>query len=192
MPPYNEHMDVDLRFNEAKTTQAAALLLRLRGGRMHYLKLLKLLYLADRAALLRWGFPITYDRYVSMNNGPVPSRTYGLIVDEGGNEYWRRYISAPMGDYEVEAISEAPQGLLSRAEENLLADIFSLHGRKDRWSLVDETHKLPEWRHPKGSSEPIEIGAILAGGGENAEKIESVLRELRAWDRENRALDRPC
>lgn len=29
---------------------------------MHYLKLLKLLYLADRRALLRWGIPVTWDR----------------------------------------------------------------------------------------------------------------------------------
>ena len=37
-----------MRFNEVKATQAAARLLRNRGGRMKYLKLIKLLYLADR------------------------------------------------------------------------------------------------------------------------------------------------
>ena len=38
-------------FNERKATEAAAHLLALRGGQMHYLKLLKLLYIADREAL---------------------------------------------------------------------------------------------------------------------------------------------
>ena len=68
-----------LRFNEAKATQAAACLLKLRGGQMSYLKLVKLLYLADREALLRWDRPITTDRYVSMDNGPVLSRVLNLI-----------------------------------------------------------------------------------------------------------------
>ena len=32
---------------------------------MSYMKLIKLLYLADREALARWGRPITTDQYVS-------------------------------------------------------------------------------------------------------------------------------
>ena len=39
-----------LQFDEAKATQAAAFFLQLRGGQMHYIKLIKLLYLADREA----------------------------------------------------------------------------------------------------------------------------------------------
>ena len=35
----------EMRFNEVKATQAAARLLRNRGGRMSYMKLIKLLYL---------------------------------------------------------------------------------------------------------------------------------------------------
>jgi hypothetical protein len=50
-----------LKFDERKATEATALLLSLRGGQMHYMKLIKLLYLADRRALLRWGIPITTD-----------------------------------------------------------------------------------------------------------------------------------
>src|SRR4051812_9596906 len=52
-----------ISFNEQKATQAAARLLELRGGRISYLKLIKLLYLADREALLQWGRPITTDSY---------------------------------------------------------------------------------------------------------------------------------
>ena len=59
------------RFNERRATEAAARFLKLRGGRMSYLKLIKLIYFLDREALLRWGRPVTGDRYVSMDNGPV-------------------------------------------------------------------------------------------------------------------------
>ena len=55
-----------LGFNEAKAREAAARLVELRSGKMSCMQLIKLLYLADREALLRWGRPITTDRYVSV------------------------------------------------------------------------------------------------------------------------------
>ncbi|HEV8430339.1 MAG TPA: Panacea domain-containing protein, partial [Pyrinomonadaceae bacterium] len=70
---------VKSKFDETKTAQLAGVLLQLRGGRMHYMKLIKLMYLVDRAALLRWGSPITFDNYVSMPHGPVLSSTLDLI-----------------------------------------------------------------------------------------------------------------
>lgn len=57
-------------FDEHKATQAAAYLLRRGGGRMRYMKLIKLLYLADRTALIETGSPITGDRFVAMKLVP--------------------------------------------------------------------------------------------------------------------------
>src|SRR5947209_20462172 len=96
-------MPIALRFDERRATEAAARFLKLRGGRMSYLKLIKLLYLLDREALLRWGRPVTTDRYVSMDNGPVVSRIYDLIREEpppGADPVWRHYIPAPL-EYEA-------------------------------------------------------------------------------------------
>ena len=50
-------MSAALPFNERKATQAAAHFLKLAGGKMDYRKLMLLLYLADRKALLTWGRP---------------------------------------------------------------------------------------------------------------------------------------
>src|SRR5580700_3266295 len=113
-----------LRFNEAKATQAAAFFLRLRGGQMHYIKLIKLLYLADREALIRWGIPFTTDRHVSMDNGPVTSRILKLITEDCPKPVWSKHISAPLGEYEVQLLEDAPTDLLSRAEEKLMTEIF--------------------------------------------------------------------
>ncbi|WP_419167442.1 hypothetical protein [Candidatus Palauibacter sp.] len=49
------------RYKQAKTTQLAGEFLRLAGGRMSYMKLIKLLYLVDRRSLLERGVPVTYD-----------------------------------------------------------------------------------------------------------------------------------
>ncbi|MCX6915882.1 MAG: Panacea domain-containing protein, partial [Verrucomicrobia bacterium] len=62
------------------------------------MKLIKLLYLADRTALLRWGRPITTDTYVSMDRGPVLSRVLDLATDEdlpGQTSIWAKHITEP-------------------------------------------------------------------------------------------------
>jgi uncharacterized phage-associated protein len=165
-------------FNERKATEAAAHLLHLRGGQMHYLKLLKLLYIADREALHRWGIPISYDNYISMDHGPVLSQTYNLIRD-GGSRLWSEHISAPFGDYEIRLIGEKPMvQKLSQAEENLLDEIFEQYGHANRWDLVDQTHKFAEWHDPHGSSIPIDLKEILRALGEQEEEIDAIVAEL--------------
>src|SRR3974390_3306168 len=136
-----------LRFNERRATEAAAHFLRLRGGRMSYLKLIKLLYLLDREALLRWGRPVTNDRYVSMDNGPVVSRIYDLIREDpapGTDPIWRHYISAPQG-YEVALLAKPETDELSRAEEALIDELFEGFGKLNRWELIRRSHELPAW-----------------------------------------------
>ena len=80
-------------FNERKAAQAAAWLLFRAGGTMPLLKLMKLLYLAERRSLELHAEPLIGDRLVSMQHGPVLSRTYnhmnGAVVSNGdGWECW--------------------------------------------------------------------------------------------------------
>ncbi len=170
------------RFREDKATQAAAVLLREQGGKMNYMKLLKLLYLADREALVRWGRPITYDAYVSMRNGPVLSRTYEMIsegVPPGRASLWRDCISQP-ADYSVSLIAECPTDQLSTAEEDLLAEVYREYGHLNRWQLVDLCHTLPEWTDPGDSAIPIDYEAILRAGGKSEAEAAEIVRELEA------------
>lgn len=155
---------------------------------MHYLKLIKLLYLADREALAAWGYSITTDRYVSMDHGPVTSRIYNLLVDEVDKPFWSQYISAP-SEYEVELLREAPSDLLSRAEERLIDKVFAEFGHMNRWALVDYVHTLPEWKNPHGSSIPIHVREILEAVGLGAAEVEAVLRELHAEGAAQTALE---
>lgn len=171
-----------LRFRQERATQAAARLLMLRGGRMSYMKLLKLLYLADRKALLEHGRPITFDRYVSMDRGPVLSQTYNLIVEEDDPEhptYWRQFISPPE-NWEVALRREAPSTELSPAQEQVLEEIFAQFGHMNRWELVRLTHTLGEWTDPHGSSITIEIDEILRAGGMSETDREGVEEQLAA------------
>ena len=95
-------------FNEEKAAQAAAYLIRLHGGRINLMALLKLLYLADRQSLLATGQTITGDQRVSMPHGPVLSRIYDSAKwpQEGReDESWCRYMSERQR-HEVELTTE--------------------------------------------------------------------------------------
>ena len=170
------------RFREDKATQAAARLLKLRGGTMSHLKLIKLLYLVERESLVRFGWPLSNDVYVSMPYGPVVSATLDRINEremyEGG--YWARHIT-PKRDHEVSLREPdvVPRDLLSRAEEDLIDEIYRRYGHLTRWQLVEMTHTLPEWRDPSGSSRPIDPADILRSEGFSDEDIEGMQSD---WD----------
>lgn len=169
------------RFRVEKATEAAARLLKKRGGNMSHLKLIKLLYLVDREAYVRWGRPVTYDSYVSMPHGPVLSFTLDMINEPEYNEgaYWHKYI-APKANNEVKLLEmEAiPNAHLSAAEEQLIDEIFQQYGRMSRWELRDLTHKLPEWENPEGSSRPIDPSDILRYSGYSDEQIREIANDL--------------
>ena len=177
-------------FNEAKATQAAARLLTLRGGSMSYIKLIKLLYLADREALIRWGYPITTDCYVSMDIGPVVSRIYDLIRNEPPLHsvwIWHKSISDPE-HYEVHLLSDPGSSELTHPEQDLIDEVFARHGRQNRWTVVDYTRRLPEWTHPDGGALPIAYRDILKAADKTESEISVVEEALECAALEERVL----
>ena len=55
---------------------------------MKHLRLIKLLYIAERTSLDRFGRPIIGDRYVSVRHGPALSNVYNLIKEEVSETVW--------------------------------------------------------------------------------------------------------
>ena len=163
---------LNLSFDESKATEAAAFLLSRSDQTMNYMKLIKLLYLADREALIRWGRPISTDRYVSMKHGPVLSNvlnliSFGSLSEKTGS--WSSLISK-----------------LSVAERKLLDEIWGKYGALDEWDLVDLLHDVGEWQDPHGTSVPISYSEILRAGGRSEDFIAAVEGELSAVDKKNR------
>jgi uncharacterized phage-associated protein len=151
------HLDLEA------TIQAAAVLLeRSPGHSMSYMRLLKLLYLADRRMLDRAGYPITFDRAVSMKNGPVLTETYDLIKGQRvGSDRWSEFISTE--GYQSVLIAKPGRSELSRLSIAILQEVQEEVADMDDWALVDHLHAiLPEWRpQPNNSSEPISLEDIL-------------------------------
>ncbi len=150
---------------------------------MNHMKLIKLMYLVDREALIRWGRPITFDWYFSLPHGPVLSFTLDLINSDrepDESSYWHGLISERDGHRVSLVTDELPVDQLSPAEESLLDELFGEFGAMDEWELRDYCHRLPEWQDPKGSRLAIQLEQILSGAGLGPTEVSEILEDLRA------------
>ncbi len=175
------------RFNIEKTIQAIAAFLHFHGSReMSYLRLLKRLYLADRESLRDTGRPITGDRVVAMEHGPVLSSTYDLIKGEHtGWPMWSAYLGKK--GYRVELLKDPGNGALSKYEIGKLREITERFADQNEWDLVEFVHGLDEWKKndPGKSSKPIPLKDILdaIGRGDDEQAILEDAGNQAAFDR---------
>jgi len=162
-------------FDERKAKSAASVLLQQEGGRMPYIRLIKLLYLADRESIDRRGRPIVGGRYVSMKYGPVLSEVLDL-VRTGGLE-WSEAVEKENHDVLLKGGPDL--GALSEEEIGILQEAVEVYRTLDRWKLCDFTHGLPEWKDPKGSALDITPEDILRALGKGDEAVEEARQEAQ-------------
>jgi uncharacterized phage-associated protein len=168
-----------LRFSFERTLQASAYLLRLDGKRMGYLRLLKLLYIADREWLAESGESITGDRAYAMKYGPVLSSTYDLIKGNGSKAgIWDDHIHTD--GYAVELVADPGRDELSKGIIKKLADVTERYRNIDDWELSEHTHQFREWAaHHDGGASPIPWQDILLAQ-DKPEMVAIVEREEQA------------
>jgi len=176
---------IRFRFDAKKAAQAANKLLRLSGGERNYMELVKLLYLADREALLRLDQPITGDSFVALPHGPALGHILDLIrwgpVDEA-DAPWFAAVSPPFG-YSLRALPACGEDELSDAEDQILTEIFEKFGKLSWKELSRWTHALPEWVNPAGDRMPIPAEQILLLEGKSRDEIERIGCEVAAYER---------
>lgn len=171
-------------FNEAKATQVAARFLLSEDRETELLKLVKLIYLADRKALVSHGRPITFDLFYSLPHGPIVSSTLNRmnwIPNEDDPGYWARFIGPRDPDYRLRLVEEPGFDQLSPAEEAIVDAVYGEVGHMDKWQIRNLTHQLPEYRNPGQRSRlPILYRHILSAEGWAPEDIEEVYAAIDA------------
>lgn len=145
-----------------------------RGFPLTQFEVLKTLFLADRAHLNRYGRPITFDQYVAMQDGPVPSLAYDVLkeaigpMQEAGitEPLWK---SEPADGRKIHfsgAVREASEDILSESDLEELDAALTLvreWGYSRTWAHV---HKDPAYLEawPKrgaAGQHPMEVGLLL-------------------------------
>jgi uncharacterized phage-associated protein len=174
-------------FNFQKALQAAAYILRLAGGRLPYIDLIKLLYIADRTCLASEGETITGDSVSALKKGPVLSTVLNLIKKKDSQyELWQTFIKSQFNittkQTEVFVKKDPGEDELYRFEKDILKQVYHEYCDKD---LVSCTHNFSEWQKYEDalndpntkSSYPISIEDILDAVGK-PELIDVVLERL--------------
>ncbi|WNL45634.1 Panacea domain-containing protein [Dyella sp. BiH032] len=176
-------------FKPEKVAQVAAYLLRKEGRPAPYMKLLKLMYLADRESVRLYGDTLSGDRLVSMPHGPVLSLVYELMNGAREDDHWSRWIAARTA-YDINTTAQSNHwdlDELSGPDREILDQTYARFGAMSQWDLRDWTHKnCQEWEDPNGSSFDIKPEKLfLALGVEEKEASERAekYRERRSLDR---------
>lgn len=172
-------------FKPEKATQLIAFFARERGGALSVIEASKLAYLADRAALDKYGLPILGDNFVQMAQGPVCSRTYDLMKGNAAPAdiaAWQKFMEPRHGNtlaltrnFDDEELDQ-----FSEAELELLHEVHNAFKHLKGFQLVDWVHKnCAEWEHPGTSSVTLPTESIFeALEKENSDELDERLRQF--------------
>lgn len=140
--------------------------------------IVKTIWFADTWHLEKYGRPVTFDNYVAMENGPVPSATYDILKSKENREslWWcapykgkaNAYYNAQR-PFNSEKLSESELKELSEAQDLV-------------WSLgfgdtKDVTHTHPAYQNawvpddPRRKSFPMDYSLLVDGDEELLEDL---------------------
>lgn len=183
-------------FNEKKSAQAAAYFLYRAGTPVSLLKLMKLLYLAERRSFERYGVPMIGDKLVSMPHGPVLSITYNHMTGEidslpGGWESWIADRAEHNLDLRDRAALKSPEDdllELSDADLAVLDEVWQRFGHMTASGLRNWTHNnCPEWKDPEGSMIPMMPEDLFSALHFTPQQTQAALSRLQAESAANAA-----
>lgn len=154
---------------------------------MSTLKLMQLMYLAERSFLLEHGERLTGDTMVSMPKGPALSAVCDCFT--GGYEYWEAWIKNPGHDHlalegrikvnEADPLDTFDE--LSLADQKTLDAVCSEFGsmtRRQLAKLLRDPVFCPEWEDPQGTSCPIPPSELLMKNGKTTAEVDAILLKL--------------
>lgn len=177
-------------FKIEKAIQAAGVLLQQHEHQqMEYIRLLKLLYIADRESVAEIGRPILGSKIVALKKGPLHSRIYDLIKGEDiDSVQWGRFFRTV--GVEIERTENPGVGALSRFEIRKLKEVHDRFQDVDTWDLVETTHEFAEWRcnypDPEENTSRVicfEHLVEAVGRGEELPQIRDEIREACEMER---------
>jgi len=118
-------------------------------GRINKLKALKLIWLADRLHLRKYGRTITGDVYWALPHGPVPSNAKNFAEDsqfaeDVEKEYGYQYIRK-IDTFNYESIKPVDSKVFSKSDITVLQEIYNAFGNLGQYTLRDLSHEYPEW-----------------------------------------------
>jgi uncharacterized phage-associated protein len=148
-----------IHFNFAfkKATQELNHFALKEGGQINKMKALKLIYLADRYHLRKYGRLVTNDIYFAMSYGPVPSGVKDIaegseFLGEREKDYTPQYIIT-IDNLTLKSVNSVDESVFSDSDIEALDFAWEKFGHLDQFELAELTHEYPEWKKHKQTLE---------------------------------------
>lgn len=140
---------IRLTFDYPKAVQAINFFARKSGGTIDKLKVIKLLFFADRYHLRKYSRLVTNDDYKAMKLGPVGSGIKDIIdsssfIDEDIREYASKYLTKD--DNNIQSLVDVDADVFSKSDLEALTFALNEFGQYDQFKLKRLTHEYPEWK----------------------------------------------
>lgn len=121
---------------------AAFFLERSPDKTLNDIKIMKLLYIAERTAVELDGVPIALDSYASMKHGPVLSKTYDRMKPTAPVSLWSEYITPISSDGSTVTLQKAidTSSILRESEIEILEKVWETFGGWTKWELRKYCH----------------------------------------------------
>lgn len=152
-------------FNVEKAAQVTAYFALREGGSIDELKVLKLVYIAERAYLDAYELPLTGDTLVATPHGPVLAETLDQVNGSiPHNSEWKRYLGARFHRAVQAAPGVSIETLdhLSIANIEVLDEVWAKYGHLGGFALRDLTYdECAERTDPNGSSRQISYSDLF-------------------------------
>lgn len=178
-----------LGFDHLKSVQTIAYFVRKAGGSAEKLKLIKLVYLADRRSFERRGKPINFDSYFSLPHGPVASSALNGMDHQFDDPAWEALNQAE-NRRDVTIVGDVAEDHLSRADRAILDATWDEFGGMTASQIRNWTHRhCPEYVEVgPAKSLPIDLSEILTQIG--AGNPDDAARDIRVLQKEVGRLER--
>lgn len=140
-------------FEVDKAIAALAYLVEATSESMY--SILKMMYLADKLHLQRYGRFIAGDRYCALKQGPVPSNAYAIFQHVRGDNWKEAFTGADRffeyhADHHITLKQRPDFDELSVGEHDCLTAIIRTYQNVGKWAVRDLSHD-EAWQTAWGS-----------------------------------------
>ncbi|MFB9112110.1 Panacea domain-containing protein [Xanthomonas arboricola pv. corylina] len=173
-------------FDVQKAIAAIGYLVEQTGESMY--PLMKMMYLADKIHLERFGRFIAGDSYVAMARGPVPSHAYNLVkcvrgdIQDKALADGRQYFEYVHGTHELKLKVQPDYDELSGSDVDCLDEVVGIYKRLGKWAVRDLSHDTAwskTWERKKGGRVVKAIKMPVHAIAEQYDDAEKVMSHLR-------------
>jgi uncharacterized phage-associated protein len=171
-------------YRSEKAAQVVAFFLLKGGGKMDKLKIVKLLYLAERESAEHRGRPMLYDEYYSLKHGPVCSNSLNGLNGGLDTEVWSLYIAKDgrKDVYVCHGVSFEKLDQISRSDQLIVNGVWESFGWMTASQIRNWTHQhCPEYVEVEKGRLPITLRQMaIAIGYPDPNAFENAVAEYRS------------